>query len=124
MAASDDVGEDYEHCEIIKCKIDNICIEMEADAKRISLIKDLAKNLPSKGTDFQEEIMIKLRMLYSRWENLKTLVAARKKNLSMALMCHKFNRDALEIDNDIMERVCVALIIFIWNITFKFSPLK
>ena len=78
---------------------------MKADQERITSINKKAKFLSGINSEFSDEILMHLRMLSSRWENLKELASSRRKILDSAVKLHLFRKNTDETALRIKEKV-------------------
>ena len=78
---------------------------MKADEERINSINEKAKSLSRIKSEFAEELVLHLRMLNSRWDNLKLLAFSRKTILDKSVKVLLFRKNTDEIALRINEKV-------------------
>ena len=78
---------------------------MKADQERINSINEKAKFLKGINSELADELVMHLRMLNSRWENLKELASSRKNILDKAAKLHLFRKTIDETALRIKEKV-------------------
>ena len=78
---------------------------MKADEERINSINRKAKFLSAIDSEAADELAMHLRMLNSRWENLKDLASSRRNVLDKAVKLHLFRKNTEETSLRIKEKV-------------------
>eukprot|EP00112_Aurelia_sp_Birch-Aquarium-sp1_P010664 Seg2271.6 transcript_id=Seg2271.6/GoldUCD/mRNA.D3Y31 product="Spectrin alpha chain non-erythrocytic 1" protein_id=Seg2271.6/GoldUCD/D3Y31 len=105
LLATDDIGEDFDKCRILRKKVENTITEMRADNERMHNINSKAKPTLANKSDLSDDISMHLRMLNSRWENVQELSSSRKIVLGKASKFHEFKKDAAEIQSRMNEKI-------------------
>lgn len=105
LLATDETGDDYESCELLRKNLANTTNHMKADEDRMGAINDKAKLLHGIRSELADDVTLHLRMLNSRWENLKGLASSRKSILDKSAKIHFFGRRTEEVTVRMKEKV-------------------
>ena len=104
--ATDETGEDYDQCQTLRKHLENITKHMKADEERIKAINEKAKLIKGFKSDLVEELAIHLRLLNSRWENVKGLATSRRLMLDRFARVLLIRKNTDEVKMRINEKVC------------------
>ncbi|KAJ6217266.1 hypothetical protein RDWZM_008423 [Blomia tropicalis] len=102
-----DTGEDYEHCQSLLKKLDDVGTDMKVDEDRILLINNLANKLnhQCKNELFNEDKVNKQRdTLNDNWQRLQRKIAEYRNRLLVSLEIHSLNRDLDDINERVLEK--------------------
>ncbi|QQP56333.1 Spectrin beta chain_ brain 4like, partial [Caligus rogercresseyi] len=99
-ATSQDLGQDYEHLELLTAKYDNFKRNVLTGNEKFKSLSGLAKRLGDNDENIQD---IQDRLTRD-WEALLAAIEVRDKKLEAAGEIHRYNRDAAEALNRIQEK--------------------
>ena len=100
-----DLGQDYEHLEVLISKYDNLRKEVASGKEKLDSCLTLAQRLKSPdGGDLEKLVQKNRDQCKADWEQLTTAVEVRGKKLAAAGEIHKFNRDIAEALLRIQEK--------------------
>lgn len=98
MILAADVGKDYEHCQALQRKLDDVDSDMRIDDTRIKTINSLANKLVKQGHPGVQE---RRDNFIDKWHNLQGALAKYRNELAAACEVHLFDRDV----DDTIERI-------------------
>ncbi|RZC41345.1 spectrin alpha chain, non-erythrocytic 1, partial [Asbolus verrucosus] len=98
MIQAGDVGKDYEHCQALQRKLDDVDSDMRIDDTRIKNINSLANKLAKQGHPGVQE---RRDNFIQKWQDLQGALAKYRSKLAAASDIHLFDRDAA----DTLERI-------------------
>nr|XP_040577591.1 spectrin beta chain, non-erythrocytic 1-like [Lepeophtheirus salmonis] len=99
-ATSQDLGQDYEHLELLTAKYDNFKRNVLTGNEKFKSLTALAKRLGDNDDNVQDI----QDQLTEDWETLLAAIEVRDKKLEAAGEIHRYNRDAAEALNRIQEK--------------------
>lgn len=99
MVQAGDTGRDYEHCQALQRKLDDVDSDMRIDDTRIRNINSLADKLVRQG---HTSVQPRRNDFITKWQNLQGALSQYRETLAGALEVHAFNRDVA----DTSERIC------------------
>lgn len=102
MIQFNDMGEDYEHCQSLLRKLDDVGTDMKVDEKKITSINELAEKLVKKSQNVNIEN--KLLALNEKWKQLRLKISEHRNRLIDALEIHSLNRELDDIKERISEK--------------------
>ncbi|CAL8090883.1 unnamed protein product [Orchesella dallaii] len=100
-----DTGKDYEHCEHIIKRLDDVDSGIKVDDQRIKSLNALADKLIRVTGDSDGVIEHTRVNLNSRWGSLKGNLESYRVKLNRALETHSYNRDAEEVEERIKAKL-------------------
>ncbi|CAG9824099.1 unnamed protein product [Phaedon cochleariae] len=98
MVQAGDTGRDYEHCQLLQRKLDDVDSDMKIDDTRIRNIDALANKLAKQGHQGVQE---RGSTLIAKWRSLQGALDGYRAELAAAADLHLFDRDVA----DTMERM-------------------
>ncbi|KAF5273495.1 hypothetical protein FQA39_LY07512 [Lamprigera yunnana] len=98
MVQAGDIGRDYEHCQALQRKLDDVDSDMRVDDARIKSINFLSEKLIQQG---HAGVKPRRDDFIEKWQNLQGALCQYRDNLAGALEIHSFNRDV----TDTLERI-------------------
>ncbi|XP_023018167.2 spectrin beta chain, non-erythrocytic 5 kst isoform X2 [Leptinotarsa decemlineata] len=105
MIQAGDTGKDYEHCQILQRKLDDVDSDMKIDDNKIKAISVLADKLARQGhTGVQE----RGENFKKKWYSLQGALNKYRSELAAAAELHLFNRDIADTLDRIQEK-CTAM---------------
>lgn len=107
MVQAGDTGEDYEHCQALRRKLDDVDSDMRVDDGRIKNINALADKLISEGRPNTRAMQQRRELLNRKWKALQGALDSYRAKLSAALEVHAFNRDVDDTFDRINEKAIV-----------------
>ncbi|KAM6973270.1 spectrin beta chain, non-erythrocytic 5 [Aplochiton taeniatus] len=103
-AASQDVGNDYQHILVLQAKFEAFVKQLEVGVERLRSCKEMADRLVRHRHPQAAAIKDTQQQLRASWEELQGLTRDRKERLLKAEECHKFYRDLTDALANIEER--------------------
>lgn len=107
MIQAGDTGEDYEHCQALRRKLDDVDSDMRVDDSRIRNINSLADKLISQGRSDTRGIQQRREELNGKWKALQGALDNYRAKLAAALEVHAFARDVDDTFGRINEKAIV-----------------
>ncbi|XP_040070142.1 spectrin beta chain, non-erythrocytic 1 [Ixodes scapularis] len=107
MVQAGDTGEDYEHCQALRRKLDDVDSDMRVDDGRIKNINTLADKLIREGRPNTSATQQRREKLNRKWKALQGALDSYRAKLSAALEVHAFNRDVDDTYDRINEKAIV-----------------
>ncbi|XP_045456798.1 spectrin beta chain, non-erythrocytic 5 [Melitaea cinxia] len=105
MVQANETGRDYEHCEALLRKLDDLDSDMKVDDKHVRTIQALATKLLQQGPTQQAEVVSARRDAFlSKWRALSGALQAYRERLAAALQLHSFNRDVQETQSRVARK--------------------
>ena len=104
VASSQDLGQDYEHLEMLMAKYDTIKKEVNASKDKLDNCINLSQRLKTADENILQEVARNKDACLSEWEELSKLLKIRGQKLEAAGEIHKFNRDIAEALLRIQEK--------------------
>ncbi|XP_050313156.1 spectrin beta chain, non-erythrocytic 1 isoform X2 [Anthonomus grandis grandis] len=101
MIQASDTGRDYEHCQLLQRKLDDVDSDMRVDDARIRNISSLADKLAKQG---QIGVVERRDAFIAKWNSLQGALEAYRAKLSAALEIHLFDRDVNDTIGRIQEK--------------------
>ncbi|KAH6925479.1 hypothetical protein HPB50_005728 [Hyalomma asiaticum] len=101
MVQAGDTGEDYEHCQALQRKLDDVDSDMRVDDSRIKNINALADKLIQEGRPNTRAVQQRREKLNRKWKALQGALEAYRARLAAALEVHAFKRDI----DDTVDRI-------------------
>ncbi|XP_060523506.1 spectrin alpha chain, non-erythrocytic 1 isoform X2 [Cylas formicarius] len=101
MIHSGDTGRDYEHCQLLLRKLDDVGSDMRVDDARIRNVNALAEKLARQG---HEGAVERRDHFVAKWQSLQGALSGYKAKLSAALEVHLFDRDVADTLERIQEK--------------------
>lgn len=105
MIQAGDTGRDYEHCQELQRKLDDVDSDMRVDDTRVRNINLLADKLISKG---HSDVQQRRNNFVEKWQNLQGALEAYREKLARASEIHLYIRDVDDTYQRITEKL-VAL---------------
>ncbi|XP_017780552.1 PREDICTED: spectrin alpha chain, non-erythrocytic 1 isoform X2 [Nicrophorus vespilloides] len=102
MVQAADTGRDYEHCQALQRKLDDVDSDMRVDDTRIRIINALADKLIKQDHQGVQE---RKNDFIRKWQNLQGALTDYRNKLSGASEVHLFNRDVADTNHRIAEKV-------------------
>ena len=102
MIQAGDTGRDYEHCQALQRKLDDVDSDMRVDDARIKSINVLAEKLIRQG---REGVKERRDNFVKKWHDLQGSLNKYRQKLAGALEIHLFNRDIDDTSQRIGEKV-------------------
>ena len=99
-----DLGQDYEHLELLISKYDTLRKETSAGKEKLESCLTLAQRLKSTDSDLEKHVQKNRDQCKAEWEELAKAVEIRGKKQEAAGEIHKFNRDIAEALLRIQEK--------------------
>lgn len=101
MVQAGDTGKDYEHCQALQRKLDDVDSDMRVDDTRIKHINSLADKLIRQG---HSSVQPRRNDFITKWQNLQGALNLYREKLAGALEVHLFNRDVADTAHRITEK--------------------
>ncbi|KAK9716990.1 Variant SH3 domain [Popillia japonica] len=101
MIQAGDTGRDYEHCQALQRKLDDVDSDMRVDDTRIRNINTLAEKLIKQG---QAGVRERRQDFIKKWHNLQGALGQYRDKLACASEIHLFNRDVDDTSQRITEK--------------------
>ncbi|ERL92196.1 hypothetical protein D910_09516 [Dendroctonus ponderosae] len=98
MIQAGDTGRDYEHCQLLQRKLDDVDTDMKIDDAKIKSISTLADKLARQG---QTGVIERRDAFIAKWHSLQGALNNYRMKLAAALEIHLFDRDV----SDTIERI-------------------
>ncbi len=95
-ASSQDLGQDFEHLEMLMTKYDNLRKEVASSKEKLDACILLSQRLKGVDKDLADEIAAQKDDCVAEWDDLVNAVEMRGKKLQAAGEIHRFNRDIAE----------------------------
>uniref|UniRef100_V5GNX9 Spectrin beta chain, non-erythrocytic 5 n=1 Tax=Anoplophora glabripennis TaxID=217634 RepID=V5GNX9_ANOGL len=105
MIQAGDTGKDYEHCQMLQRKLDDVDSDMKIDDTRIKTISALANKLARQGHHGVQE---REGNFIKKWQSLQGALNDYRNKLAAASEIHLFDRDVADTSERIAEK-CVAM---------------
>ncbi|KAJ8962237.1 hypothetical protein NQ318_018209 [Aromia moschata] len=105
MIQAGDTGNDYEHCQMLQRKLDDVDSDMKIDDTRIKNITALANKLAKQGHPGVQE---RGENFIKKWQSLQGALNDYRNKLAAASEIHLFDRDVADTSERIAEK-CVAM---------------
>ncbi|XP_041968361.1 spectrin beta chain, non-erythrocytic 2 isoform X3 [Aricia agestis] len=97
MVQANELGRDYEHCEALIRKLDDLDSDMKVDDKHVRTIAALADKLLQQGpTAAADAVAARRDSCLAKWAALSGALQRYRDRLAAALQLHSFNRDVEE----------------------------
>uniref|UniRef100_A0A2R5L953 Putative spectrin beta chain non-erythrocytic 5 isoform x6 n=1 Tax=Ornithodoros turicata TaxID=34597 RepID=A0A2R5L953_9ACAR len=107
MIQAGDTGEDYEHCQALQRKLDDVDSDMRVDDSRIKNINTLADKLVNQGRSDTRSVQQRRQELNEKWKALQGALDNYRAKLGAALEVHAFARDVDDTFDRINEKAIV-----------------
>ena len=107
FVATDEIGKDLEHVELLQRKFDEFQKDMASQESRIADVNEQADQLIGDRHPELELVVRRKDELNERWQRLRQLTLARQEKLFGAHEIQRFNRDADETIAWITEKDAV-----------------
>ncbi|XP_031334782.1 spectrin beta chain, non-erythrocytic 1 isoform X2 [Photinus pyralis] len=101
MVQAGDTGRDFEHCQALQRKLDDVDSDMRVDDARIRNINFLADKLIHQG---HSGVKPRRDGFMAKWQNLQGALSQYREKLAGALEVHLFNRDVDDTSERISEK--------------------
>lgn len=105
MLQAGDTGKDYEHCQLLQRKLDDVDSDMKIDDTKIKMITALSNKLASQGYPNVRE---RGDNLIKKWHSLQKALNDYRQKLKAASDIHLFDRDVADTLDRIGEK-CVVM---------------
>ncbi|XP_067469592.1 spectrin beta chain, non-erythrocytic 5 isoform X2 [Thunnus thynnus] len=103
-AESQDLGNDYQHVQLLRGKFEGFLKQLEVGEERLQSCSDLAARLIRKKHPQSSAVRDVLQELSACWEDLRGVARERQDKLQRAEECHRFYRDLSDALTLIQER--------------------
>ncbi|XP_022067652.2 spectrin beta chain, non-erythrocytic 5 isoform X2 [Acanthochromis polyacanthus] len=103
-AESQDLGNDYQHVQLLRGKFEGFLKQLEVGEDRLQACSDSAARLIRSKHPQSSAVKDALQQLRSSWEDLKVVAKERQDRLQTAEECHRFYRDLSDALTLIQER--------------------
>ncbi|XP_008275361.1 spectrin beta chain, non-erythrocytic 5 [Stegastes partitus] len=103
-AESQDLGNDYQHVQLLRGKFEGFLKQLEVGEDRLQSCSDSAARLIRDKHPQSSAVKDTLQQLRSSWEDLKVVAKERQDQLQTAEECHRFYRDLSDALTLIQER--------------------
>uniref|UniRef100_I3J096 Spectrin, beta, non-erythrocytic 5 n=1 Tax=Oreochromis niloticus TaxID=8128 RepID=I3J096_ORENI len=103
-AESQDLGNDYQHVQLVRGKFESFLKKLEVGEERLQNCRNLAVQLIHNKHPQSSAIKDTLQQLSASWEDLKSLAKERQDQLQKAEECHRFYQDLSDALTLIQER--------------------
>ncbi|KAM9341571.1 spectrin beta chain, non-erythrocytic 5 [Symphorus nematophorus] len=103
-AESQDLGNDYQHVQLLRGKFEGFLKQLEVGEERLQSCSDLAARLIRNKHPQSSAVRETLQQLSACWEDLKGVAKERQYQLQRAEECHHFYQDLSEALTLIQER--------------------
>jgi spectrin beta len=104
MVQQGDLGRDYEHCQALQRKLDDVDSDMRFDDSRIKAINALGDKLVRQGRSDAPAVQQKRDALNQRWRAMQGALDEYRQDLAGALEIHAFNRDVDDTEGRVTEK--------------------
>lgn len=101
MIQAGDTGRDYEHCQALQRKLDDVDSDMRVDDSKIKHINQLANKLVKQG---RTGVHQRWDNFIKKWHNLQGALNAYRDALTGAAEIHLFDRDVADTSQRIAEK--------------------
>ncbi|KAK4883333.1 hypothetical protein RN001_006652 [Aquatica leii] len=101
MVQASDTGRDYEHCQALQRKLDDVDSDIRVDDARIKSINFLADKLVQQG---HSGVKPRRNDFINKLQSLQGALSAYREKLSGALEVHSFDRDIADTSQRITEK--------------------
>ncbi|XP_025833247.1 spectrin beta chain, non-erythrocytic 1 [Agrilus planipennis] len=102
MVQAGDIGVDYEHCQSLQRKLDDVDSDMRVDDTTIKSINGLANKLLNQG---HQGVQQRRNNFIKKWQNLQGALGQYRERLHGASEVHLFNRDIADTSERIKEKI-------------------
>ncbi|XP_043236847.1 spectrin beta chain, non-erythrocytic 2-like isoform X8 [Amphibalanus amphitrite] len=99
-----EMGRDYEHCQALQRRLDDVDSDMRVDDVRIKNMNALADKLIRQGQGDNRAVQQKRDELNQRWKSLQGALSSYREQLAAALEVHAFYRDLADTAERIQEK--------------------
>ncbi|XP_071037774.1 spectrin beta chain [Parasteatoda tepidariorum] len=104
MVQAGDTGKDFEHCQALQRKLDDVDSDMRVDELRMKNINSLANKLIRQGRSDNQSVQQRQEELNRKWKALQGALELYRQKLSNASDVHGFNRDVDDTNDRINEK--------------------
>ena len=104
MVQQGDLGRDYEHCQALQRKLDDVDSDMRFDDSRIKAINALGDKLVRQGRSDAPAVQQRRDALNQRWRAMQGALEEYRQDLAGALEIHAFNRDVDDTEGRVTEK--------------------
>ncbi|CAG9768666.1 unnamed protein product [Ceutorhynchus assimilis] len=101
MIQAGDTGRDYEHCQLLQRKLDDVDSDMRVDDAKIKNISSLADKLARQG---QMGVVERRNAFIAKWHSLQGALDDYRAKLAAALEIHLFDRDVADTIERLQEK--------------------
>uniref|UniRef100_A0A3Q3IUH0 Calponin-homology (CH) domain-containing protein n=1 Tax=Monopterus albus TaxID=43700 RepID=A0A3Q3IUH0_MONAL len=103
-AESQDLGNDYQHVQLLRGKFDGFLKHLEVGEERLQSCSDVGARLIRSKHPQSSAVKDTLQQLSACWEDLKAVARERQDQLQRAEECHRFYQDLTDALTLIQER--------------------
>ncbi|XP_070699072.1 spectrin beta chain, non-erythrocytic 5 [Pempheris klunzingeri] len=103
-AESQDLGNDYQHVQLLRGKFEGFLKQLEVGEERLQSCSDLAARLIRSKHPQRSSVRDALQQLSACWDDLKGVARERQDQLQRAEECHRFYQDLSDALTLIQER--------------------
>ncbi|KAM6918067.1 spectrin beta chain, non-erythrocytic 5 [Lycodopsis pacificus] len=103
-AESQDLGNDYQHVQLLRGKFEGFLKQLEVGEERLQSCRGLSAGLILNKHPQSSEVRDTLQQLSACWEDLRSVARERQDRLQRAEGCHRFYRDLSDALTLIQER--------------------
>ncbi|XP_068593345.1 spectrin beta chain, non-erythrocytic 5 [Cebidichthys violaceus] len=103
-AESQDLGNDYQHVQLLRGKFEGFLKQLEVGEERLQSCRDVSAGLILNKHPQSPEVRDTLQQLSACWENLRSVARERQDQLQRAEECHRFYQDLSDALTLIQER--------------------
>uniref|UniRef100_A0A667YRF9 Spectrin, beta, non-erythrocytic 5 n=1 Tax=Myripristis murdjan TaxID=586833 RepID=A0A667YRF9_9TELE len=104
MAESQDLGNDYQHVQLLRGKFDGFVKQLDVGEERLQSCSDVANRLIHNKHPQSPAVRESLQQLSACWEDLRGVAAQRQDQLLRAEECHRFYQELSDALTLIRER--------------------
>ncbi|GFT80923.1 spectrin beta chain, non-erythrocytic 5 [Nephila pilipes] len=104
MVQAGDIGKDFEHCQALQRKLDDVDSDMRVDELRMKNINSLANKLMRQGRSDTQSVQQRQEELNKKWKALQGALDLYRQKLANASDVHAFNRDVDDTNDRINEK--------------------
>ncbi|XP_035225862.1 spectrin beta chain, non-erythrocytic 1-like isoform X1 [Stegodyphus dumicola] len=104
MVQAGDTGKDFEHCQALQRKLDDVDSDMRVDELRMKNINSLANKLIRQGRSDTQSVQQRQEELNKKWKALQGALELYREKLANASDVHAFNRDVDDTNDRINEK--------------------
>ncbi|GIY06493.1 hypothetical protein CDAR_514752 [Caerostris darwini] len=104
MVQAGDIGKDFEHCQALQRKLDDVDSDMRVDELRMKNINSLANKLMRQGRSDIQSVQQRQEDLNQKWKALQGALDFYRQKLANASDVHAFNRDVDDTSDRINEK--------------------